>query len=137
MYLNSDIYTQAVSLKLRNKDNKLYRILKASLRKIKVPTISKISEKQNKPNKNEFLVNKIRNNIISFMFRDDDVKDPLSSLLLDFYPLADNIKIVRNKKSSALTVALTNSLPSQSLDEPERMHVKNLRAISLKSYVHR
>ena len=71
------------------------------------------------------------------MFRDDDVKDPLSSLLLDFYPLADNIKVVRNKKSSALTVALTNSLPSQSLDEPERMHVKNLRAISLKSYVHR
>jgi len=137
MHLNSDIYTQAVSLKLRNKDNKLYRILKASLRKIKVPTISKISEKQNKPNKNEFLVNKIRNNIISFMFRDDDVKDPLSSLLLDFYPLADNIKVVRNKKSSALTVALTNSLPSQSLDEPERMHVKNLRAISLKSYVHR
>lgn len=137
MHLNSDIYTQAVSLKLRNKDNKLYRILKASLRKIKVPTISKISEKQNKPNKNEFLVNKIRNNIISFMFRDDDVKDPLSGLLLDFYPLADNIKVVRNKKSSALTVALTNSLPSQSLDEPERMHVKNLRAISLKSYVHR
>jgi len=137
MHLNSDIYTQAVSLKLRNKDNKLYRILKASLRKVKVPTISKISEKQNKPNKNEFLVNKIRNNIISFMFRDDDVKDPLSSLLLDFYPLADNIKVVRNKKSSALTVALTNSLPSQSLDEPERMHVKNLRAISLKSYVHR
>jgi hypothetical protein len=137
MHLNSDIYTQAVSLKLRNKDNKLYRILKASLRKIKVPTISKISEKQNKPNKNEFLVNKIRNNIISFMFRDDDVKDPLSSLLLDFYPLADNIKVVRNKKSSALTVALTNSIPSQSLDEPERMHVKNLRAISLKSYVHR
>ena len=93
MHLNSDIYTQAVSLKLRNKDNKLYRILKASLRKIKLPTIRKISEKQIKPNKNEFLVNKIRNNIISFMFRDDNVKDPLSNLLLYFYPLADNIKV--------------------------------------------
>ena len=29
MHLNSDIYTQAVSLKLRNRDNKLYRVLKA------------------------------------------------------------------------------------------------------------
>lgn len=136
MHLNSDIYTQAVSLKLRNKDNKLYRILKASLRKIKVPTISKISEKQIKPNKNEFLVNKIRNNIISFMFRDDNVKDPLSNLLLDFYPLADNIKVVRNKKSSTLTVALTNFLPSESMDKP-LYEIKNLRSISLKSYVHR
>ena len=135
MHLNSDIYTQAVSLKLRNKDNKLYRILKASLRKIKVPTISKISEKQIKSNKKEFLVNKIRNNIISFMFSDDNVKDPLNNLLLDFYPLADNIKVVRNKKSSALTVALNNFLPSESMDKP--LHeIKNLRSISLKSYVH-
>ena len=41
MHLNSDIYTQAVSLKLRNRDNKLYRVLKASLRKIKLPVIRK------------------------------------------------------------------------------------------------
>ncbi len=74
MHLNSDIFTQAVSLKLRNKNNKLYRILKASLRKIKLPTIRKISEKQNKPNKNEFLVNKIRNNIISSMFINEMLK---------------------------------------------------------------
>jgi ribosomal protein S3 len=31
MHLNSDIYTQAVTLKLKNRDNKLYRVLKASL----------------------------------------------------------------------------------------------------------
>jgi len=48
MHLNSDIYTQAVSLKLRNRDNKLYKILKASLRKIKLPVIRKIAEKQKK-----------------------------------------------------------------------------------------
>src|SRR5438045_43622 len=98
MHLNSDIYTQAVSLKLRNKDNRLYRILKASLRKVKLPNIRRVSEKQNKPNKNEFLVNKIRNNLISFMFIDDN-KDPLNNLLLYFYPSADNIKV---KRSSAL-----------------------------------
>jgi hypothetical protein len=126
MHLNSDIYTQAVSLKLRNKDNKLYRILKASLRKIKLPIIRKISEKQIKHNKNEFLVNKIRNNIISFMFRDDNVKDPLSNLLLNFYPLADNIEV---KRSSALATATHKG--------KENEEIKSLRSISLTSYVRR
>lgn len=129
MHLNSDIFTQAVSLKLRNKNNKLYRILKASLRKIKLPIIRKISEKQNKPNKNEFLINKIRNNIISSMFINENVKDPLSNLLLDFYPLADNIKVLRNKKLSVLTFATDKG--------KENEEIKNLRSISLKSYVHR
>jgi hypothetical protein len=124
MHLNSDIYTQAVSLKLRNKDNRLYRILKASLRKIKLPTIRKVSEKQTKPNKNEFLVNKIRNNIISFMFRGDNTKDPLGNLLLRFYPLADNIKV---KKLPAYT-AHTHK---------EEEGINNLRSISLTSYVRR
>ena len=124
MHLNSDIYTQAVTLKLRNKNNRLYKILKASLRKIKLPTIRKISEKQMKPNKNEFLVNKIRNNIISFMFRDDNVKDPLSSLLLKFYPLADNIKV----KRSSTVATITHK-------EKENKETKSLRSISLTSYV--
>jgi hypothetical protein len=48
MHLNSDIYTQAVSLKLRNRDNKLYRVLKASLQKIKLPILSKTDEKEKK-----------------------------------------------------------------------------------------
>jgi Mitochondrial ribosomal protein (VAR1) len=124
MHLNSDIYTQAVSLKLRNKDNRLYRILKASLRKVKLPSIRRVSEKQNKPNKNEFLVNKIRNNIISFMFRDDNIKDPLNNLLLYFYPSADNIKV---KRSSALARGTHKG--------KENEEIKGLRSISLTSYV--
>ena len=126
MHLNSDIYTQAVTLKLRNKNNRLYKILKASLRKIKLPTIRKINEKQMKPNKNEFLVNKIRNNIINFMFRDDNVKDPLSSLLLKFYPLADNIKV----KRSSIVATITHK-------GKENKETKSLRSISLTSYVRR
>jgi len=47
MHLSSDIYTQAVVLKLKNRDNKLYRVLKSSLRKIKIPNFSKINEKNN------------------------------------------------------------------------------------------
>src|ERR1700712_1010797 len=84
MHLNSDIYTQAVSLKLRNRDNKLYRVLKASLRKIKLPIISKIDEKQKRPDRDEILVNRIRNNTISTMLTSNNINDPLDNLLLNF-----------------------------------------------------
>ena len=56
MHLNSDIYTQAVSLKLRNRDNKLYRVLKASLRKIKLPVIRKIVKNKKNLIKMNFLL---------------------------------------------------------------------------------
>ena len=99
MHLNSDIFTQAVSLKLRNRDNRLYRVLKSSLRKIKLPSVNRLSEKQNKFNKNEFLVNKIRNNNITSMFK-DNANDPLSNLLLDYFPSADNLKVNVVRRSS-------------------------------------
>lgn len=93
MHLNSDIYTQVVSLKLRNRNNRLYKVLKTSLRKIKLPVIRKISERISKPNKDEFFVNRIRNNIISSMFNDNNGKDSLNNLLLSFYPAADDLEI--------------------------------------------
>ena len=99
MHLNSDIFTQAVSLKLRNRDNRLYRVLKSSLRKIKLPSVNRLSEKQNKFNKDEFLINKIRNNNITSMFK-NNVNDPLSNLLLDYFPSADNLKVNIVKRSS-------------------------------------
>lgn len=111
MHLNSDIYTQAVSLKLRNRDNKLNRVLKASLRKIKLPVVRKIDEKQKKPNRDEFFVNRIRNNTISTMFsmvNKKTINDSLQNLLLEFYPLADNLKNNNIKKSSDKGTNLEN-----------------------------
>lgn len=114
MHLNSDIYTQAVSLKLRNRDNKLNRVLKASLRKIKLPMIRKIDEKQKKPNRDEFFVNRIRNNTISNMFlsKIKKNKDPLQNLLLNFFPLADDLNInIKNRLSNINhPVSLENSV---------------------------
>jgi hypothetical protein len=92
MHLSTDIYTQAVVLKLKNRDNKLYRVLKSSLRKIKIPNFNKINEKKNKPNKNEFIDNKIRNSLINSMFTKQDIKDPLNNLLLKFFPSAENLQ---------------------------------------------
>ena len=88
-----------MSLKLRNRDNRLYRVLKSSLRKIKLPSVNRLSEKQNKFNKDEFLINKIRNNNITSMFK-NNVNDPSSNLLLDYFPSADNLKVNIVKRSS-------------------------------------
>jgi hypothetical protein len=92
MHLSSDIYTQAIALKLKNRDNKLYRVLKSSLRKVKLSDFRKIDEKKNKPNKDEFIDNKIRNSLINTMFTKEDVKDPLNNLLLRFFPSTENLK---------------------------------------------
>jgi hypothetical protein len=91
MHLNSDIYTQAVALKLKNNKNRLFRVLKSSLRKVKITSINKKIEKFHQINKDDLYVNKIRNDNISTMFN-DKANDPLNNLLLNFFPLADDLK---------------------------------------------
>lgn len=100
IHLNSDIYTQMISLKLRNRDNKLYRVLLASFRKTNIPLVSKIGERISKPNKDEFIVNKIRNNIITSMFIDNDARDPLNNLILEYFPYVNNLEIIKIKRRS-------------------------------------
>ena len=47
MHLSSDIFTQAVALKLKNRNNKLYRVLRSSLSKVNLSNINRINEKFN------------------------------------------------------------------------------------------
>jgi hypothetical protein len=102
MHLNSDIYTQSVSLKLRNRDNKLFKVLTRSLTKAKLPNVSRLSEKFYRDNKDEYLINKIRNSYINSMFINNTNVDPLNSLLLGFFPSTNNLKIEVKKKSSII-----------------------------------
>jgi hypothetical protein len=127
MHLNSDIYTQAVSLKLRNRNNKLYRVLKASLRKIKLPVIRKIDEKQKKLNRDEFFVNRIRNNTISNMFlpKTKINKDPLHNLLLNFFPLAEDLNINVKKRSSNINYPV--SLENYVLRSLKHLNLRGIR----------
>ena len=48
LYLNSDIFTEAISLKLKNRNNRLLRVLKSSLHIVKLPKVNRIKEKYNK-----------------------------------------------------------------------------------------
>jgi hypothetical protein len=97
MHFNSDIFTQIVSLKLRNRNNRLYRVLKASLWKVKVGNVRKPS-RQGKGDKNNYFINKIRNDNVNSMFTEYNIKDPLSNLLLKYFPGKDELIYTKNKK---------------------------------------
>jgi hypothetical protein len=129
MHLNSDIYTQAVSLKLRNRDNKLYRVLKSSLQKIKLPIINKIYEKKRKSNQDEFIVNSVRNNTISIMFnnkkKNSNFNDRLENLLLKIFPSADDLEINVLKRSSI--IKRTISLKSYVLRSLKHLKLRGIR----------
>jgi hypothetical protein len=50
LYLNSDIFIEAISLKLKNRNNKLLQILKSSLSMVKLPKVNRVREQYNKVN---------------------------------------------------------------------------------------
>ena len=68
MHLNSDIYSKAIALKLRNRNNKLLRILKKALLRIKLPRLFDLYSNDN-INKNitrkKDLLNNIKYKLIS------------------------------------------------------------------------
>jgi len=112
MHLNSDIFTQAVSLKLRNRDNKLYRVLKSSLRKLKLRNVTRARRiKKGVNSKN--LVNQIRNDNINSLFN-SNVKDRLNSLLLEYFPSCYNLKlnILKYRKAKGKDVSIESYIYS-------------------------
>lgn len=102
MHLNSDIYTQGLALKLKNRDNKLFTVLTRSLTKVKLPNISRIQEKYHEKNRNEYLINKIRNTYIKSMIKGNTSDDSLNSLLLNYFPSSNDLKIDIKKRSSTI-----------------------------------
>jgi hypothetical protein len=108
VYLNSDIFTQAIVLKLKNK-YRLWNVFKSSLAMINLPNVTRLGEKYHNSNKNEFLINKIRNNYINNMFNNDITNiDPLNKLLLDFFPSANNLEIETSLSGDKDTISLRN-----------------------------
>lgn len=109
LHFNSDLFTQAVALKLKNRNNRLYKVLKSSLYKVKLPKIDKVGEMYHYINKDDILVNIIRNNNISSMFKNNNNNnDPLNILLLNIFTDADNIEIKDIKTSLQNKISLQN-----------------------------
>jgi hypothetical protein len=111
MHLSSDILTQAVVLKLKNRKNVLYHVLRSSLNKVKLLNISRLSEKSSSRNlnKNDYLINKIRNTYIKDMLSNNITEiDSLNNLLLEFFPSANNLKIETNLSTNKHSISLKN-----------------------------
>jgi hypothetical protein len=61
LYLNSDIFTQVITLKLKNRDNKLLKVLRSALYMVKLPKVNVIKERYHKTNIKEIWNNKVQN----------------------------------------------------------------------------
>lgn len=85
LYLNSDIFTEAISLKLKNRNNRLLQILRSSLSMIKLPKVNRIREQYNKINIKELWVNRVNSLDVNLLDNKYDNKDVLNKLLLDLF----------------------------------------------------
>jgi hypothetical protein len=113
VHLNSDILTQAIVLKLKNKKNSLIRVLRSSLNKVNLPNVSRLGEKSSLSNKNEYFINKVRNTYINNMFKDTAKIDPLNELLLNFFPSADKLEVENNQSKNKSNISLRNFIFKQ------------------------
>jgi hypothetical protein len=127
IYLNSDIFTQAVVLKLKNRKNSLYKVLRTSLRKVNLPNISRKDEKYYEFNKHDLLINKVRNSYISSMFDTTTNIDPLNKLLIEFYPSSENLDIKVKDRYSLNKTILPVSLETYVINTLKHMKLAGVR----------
>jgi hypothetical protein len=83
IHLNSDIFTKVIALKLKDRKNSLYRILRKSLRLVKLPNINRINFKYG----NISHLRKVNNNIINTKSLNED---GLNNILLNSFPHEKN-----------------------------------------------
>lgn len=87
---NSDIFTQAIATKLKNRNLKLLRVLKSSLHMLKLPNVNRIREKYGKTNDNRLWLNQVKNLRILADSTSQN-KDALNQLLLNIFPLTSSL----------------------------------------------
>jgi len=129
LYLNSDIFTQAVALKLKNRDNKLFRVLRSSLTRVPLINERRDLEKFNNFDIDEYIDNKIRNRSVSTMFNNNTfnnlspnslspnnlsskgnniiTKDSLNNLLLSFFPSTNALEDEIKKRFSVIKLPVS------------------------------
>ena len=84
IYLNSDILTQAISLKLRNRDNRLLRVLRSFLSMVKLPKVNVLKERFAYVNIKDLWVNRVKNLTINSLPLNKDT-DSINNLLTGLF----------------------------------------------------
>jgi hypothetical protein len=125
LHLNSDILSESIAIKLRNRKNKLLRILKTSLKMVKLPYIDKLNIKYDL-NKikldNMLLFNNIQNlNTLLEIYLDkyknkDVAKDGFNELLFKIFPffIISNMK-KKEEIGKEIEYNILNSISNKSI----------------------
>src|SRR5258706_4775302 len=106
MNLNSDIFTKAISMKLKDRNNKLMRVLKAALFMVKLPIFFRIKENYKKLVLRELLINRV-NNLYNKSIISKCNDYTLNKLLYNLFTKTSSIKI--NNKLSLNTSKKKNN----------------------------
>lgn len=83
LYLNSDIFTQAIALKLRNRDNRLLKVLRSFLYMVKLSKINPVKERFAYINIKNLWINRVKDltiNSLGFNIKRDSINDLLTSI---------------------------------------------------------
>ena len=91
IYLNSDIFTQAVSLKLKNRDNRLLKVLRYFIYMVKLPKVNLLKERFAHININNLWVNKVKNLTIDSLNFNMKI-DSLNQLLINIFTNSNFLK---------------------------------------------
>jgi hypothetical protein len=86
IYLNSDIFTQAISLKLRNRNNNILNILRYFLYMVKLSKINFLKERFSFIKNKDLWINKVKNLTFKSLYHNvvkDSVNQLLTSILIN------------------------------------------------------
>ena len=138
LHLNSDIFSESIAIKLRNRENRLLRVLKKALKLVKLPSLSKLSyyglpsERVNS-NSGKIMEKFARNesltlNLNSYISMLKD-KDVLHELLYKIFPRwgvanTENSPINRISRSS---LRVKNNLQENILNSTEHKNIYGVR----------
>lgn len=114
LHLNSDIFSESIAIKLKNRKNRLFKVLKASMRMIKYRPLNKLTildDTSSKAKKTGFL-KKVQNlKVNSFLSYVGQNKDALDKLLQKIFPYYTN-----DKPFNFLLYTVLNSIKNKSIN---------------------
>jgi hypothetical protein len=109
IYLNSDIFTQAITLKLKDRNNGLLKVLKSFLYMVKLPKTNVMRERFGYINPKNLWVNMVKNLRVNYLLHNN--KDSLNQLLSGLLQNYNFTKILNQyNRSISLTNCILNSL---------------------------
>jgi hypothetical protein len=126
IYLNSDIFTQAISLKLMNRNNRLLTVLRYFLYMVKLPKINLLKERFANIDIKKLWVNRVKNLTLKSLglnLRIDSLNTLLTSLFtnsnfsknLGSHKLNENYKVKNNNLNINLLSSVLNNLKHKSI----------------------